>query len=79
VAAPKESFVINGLEIDGSKAHGFGVSTPMPLPMYWPARAEVMKRGVNDPRRALKAYCEWLLTKRMPNGSWRTRTSMGRT
>jgi len=68
VAAPKESFVINGLEIDGSKGARLRRLYPEAPPDVLPARAEVMKRGVNDPRRALKAYCEWLLTKRMPNG-----------
>jgi hypothetical protein len=67
-AAPKKNFVINGLEIDGPKGarlHRLFTDAP---PDVLPTRAEVMKRGLDDPRRALKAYCEWLLSKRLPNG-----------
>ncbi|MEN6604772.1 MAG: hypothetical protein ABFD86_20350, partial [Bryobacteraceae bacterium] len=76
-SAPKESFVINGLEIKGPKAaklHRLFTDAP---PDVLPTRAEVMKRGVDDPRRALKAYCEWLLTKRLPNGFLGDQESFG--
>ncbi|MCL5745866.1 MAG: hypothetical protein M1541_18395, partial [Acidobacteria bacterium] len=67
-AAPQESFVINGFEIDGppgAKLRRLFHDAP---PDVLPSRAELMKRGVDDPRGALKAYCEWLLSKRLPNG-----------
>lgn len=67
-AAPQESFVINGLEIDGPKGAKMQVLFADAPPDTLPSRAEVMQRGVNDPRHALRAYCEWLLTKRLPNG-----------
>jgi hypothetical protein len=67
-AAPKGSFVINGLEIDGSKGAKLQRLFAGAPPDVLPSRAELMQRGVDDPKRALKAYCEWLLAKRLPNG-----------
>lgn len=67
-AAPKASFVINGLEIDGPKGAKLQRLFADAPPDVLPTRAEVLKNGVDDPKRALKAYCEWLLTKRLANG-----------
>jgi len=67
-AAANASFIVNGLEIDGpkgAKLQRLFAEAPMDV---LPDRADVLRRGTDDLKGTLKAYCEWLLSKRLANG-----------
>lgn len=67
-AAPNQSFVINGLTIEGPAGkRGRSLFANAP-PDTLPAAAEVLSRGNANARRALQRYCDWLLAHRLPNG-----------
>lgn len=67
-AAAGASFIANGLDIDGPKGAKLQRLFPGAPQDVLPTRAEVLDRGVDDPKGTLKAYCDWLLSKRLPNG-----------
>jgi hypothetical protein len=67
-AAPKQTFLINGLTIEGPRGARLRSMFPDAPPDFLPTRKEVLAQGSADVRGALRAYCEWLLATRRPNG-----------
>jgi hypothetical protein len=66
-AAPKQSFVVNGLIVEGAPGKGSRRMFPNAPPETLPSREEVA-RGSPDVRQALRRYCDWLLAHRLENG-----------
>lgn len=63
VAAEGKNFIINALEIEGANASKLQVLLPEAPSDRAPTIAEVKKKGRNDPAKALKEICAWLVKK----------------
>jgi hypothetical protein len=67
-AQPGQKFYIDGLLIEGrpgAQLHSMFDNAP---PDTLPTRNEVLAQEPPDLRATLRAYCEWLLAQRLPNG-----------
>jgi hypothetical protein len=67
-AQPGRQFFVNGMVIEGppgARLHSMFENAP---PDSLPSRAEVLSQASADLRATLRAYCEWLLAQRLPNG-----------
>jgi len=67
-AAPGETFLLNGLIIEGppgKAAHRMFENAPED---HLPTVEEVLREGSVDTRATLRRYCDWLLAQRFPNG-----------
>ncbi len=67
-AVPGQSFVLNGLTIEGPPGRGLRRLFPNAPPDSLPSAEEVPGGPAAEPSRALRQCCDWLLAHRLPNG-----------
>lgn len=67
-AAENASFVVNGLVLEGPPAARLHPLFPNAPPDSLPTTGEVLRAAAPDLKATLRAYCEWLLARRAPNG-----------
>jgi len=67
-AAPGETFLLNGLIIEGPPGKAARRMFKNAPADHLPTVEEVLREGSVDTRATLRRYCEWLLAQRSPDG-----------
>lgn len=66
--APGKDFIINGLRVEGPPGTALRPIFKDAPAVKWPGTKELAQQAEPDPRPALRAICDWLVSHRQPNG-----------